>query len=163
MGEMMSDPCEQEAVFSECGSGHMGKLCLQLNCNSDCVHVLRSMVTVMTARAGMDELQSNRVAIAVDEVFANIAAHAYAGNPGRVELETQIIQGDGKHKELVFYFRDYASVCWTGSLEGITAEVPDVETLCPGGLGLKLICSVADYCKHEILDDGNCWQLGFII
>jgi anti-sigma regulatory factor (Ser/Thr protein kinase) len=121
------------------------------------------MVAVMTARAGLEELQSNRVAIAVDEVFANIAAHAYGGKPGRVEFETQIFRRDDKSRELVFYFRDYASVCWTGSLEGITAEVPDAETVQPGGLGLKLICSVADYCEHEILDDGNRWKLGFVI
>jgi anti-sigma regulatory factor (Ser/Thr protein kinase) len=159
----MVSPCAQEVAFPECESSHTGKLCLQLNCNSDCVHVLRSIVAVMTARAGMDELQSNRVAIAVDEVFANIAAHAYGGSPGRVEFETDIVYRDDKNKELVFYFRDYASVCWAGSLEGIKAEVPDVETLCPGGLGLKLICSVADYCAHEILDDGNRWKLGFVI
>jgi serine/threonine-protein kinase RsbW len=159
----MVSPCAQEAVLPECESSHTGKLCLQLNCNSDCVHVLRSIVAVMAARAGMDKLQSNRVAIAVDEVFANIVAHAYEGSPGRVEFETEIVHRDDKNKELVFCFRDYASVCWAGNLECITAEVPDVETLRPGGLGLKLIFSVADYCAHEILDDGNRWKLGFVI
>jgi anti-sigma regulatory factor (Ser/Thr protein kinase) len=159
----MVSPCVQDVTFSEYENSQVGKLCLQLNCNSDCVHVLRSMVAVMTVRAGLDELQSNRVAIAVDEVFANIAAHAYGGKPGRVEFETQIFPRGDKSRELVFSFRDYASVGWTGSFEGITAEEPDAETLCPGGLGLKLICSVADYCEHEILDDGNRWQLGFVI
>ena len=159
----MVSPCVQEVVLPECESSHTGKLCLQLNCNSDCVHILRSIVAVMAARAGMNKLKSNRVAIAVDEVFANIAAHAYQGNPGRVEFETEIVHCDGKNKELVFYFRDYASVCWAGNLECITAGVPDVETLRPGGLGLKLICSVADSCAHEILDDGNRWKLGFVI
>jgi anti-sigma regulatory factor (Ser/Thr protein kinase) len=159
----MASPCVQDVTFPECESSHVGKLCLQLNCNSDCVHVLRSMVAVMTVRAGLDELQSNRVAIAVDEVFANIAAHAYEGKPGRVEFETQILHREDKSRELVFYFRDYASVCWAGSLEGITAEIPDAETLCPGGLGLKLIRAVADNFEHEILDDGNRWQLGFVI
>jgi anti-sigma regulatory factor (Ser/Thr protein kinase) len=117
----------------------------------------------MTARAGMNKLQSNRVAIAVDEVFANIVAHAYGGSLGRVEFETEIVHRDDKNEELVFYFRDYASVCWAGNLEYITTEMPDVETLRPGGLGLKLICSIADSCAHEILDDGNRWMLGFVI
>ena len=159
----MASPRVQDIAVSEYKSSHVGKLCLQLNCNSDCVHVLRSMVAVMTARAGMDELQSNRVAIAVGEVFANIAAHAYGGKPGRVEFETQIFHRDDEHQELVFHFRDYASVCWNGSFGSITAEVPDAETICRGGLGLKLVCSVADYCEHEILNDGNRWQLGFVI
>jgi len=159
----MAGPCVQDVAFPECENSHVGKLCLQLNCNCDCVHILRAMVAVMTARAGLDELQSNRVAIAVDEVFANIVAHAYGGKPGRVEFETQILCRDDKSRELVFSFRDYASVNWTGSLEGITAEQPDAETLSPGGMGLKLICSVADHCEHEALDDGNRWQLGFVI
>jgi len=159
----MASPCVQDVAFPECTSSHVGKLCLQLNCNSDCVHVLRSMVAVMTARAGLDELQSNRVAIAVDEVFANIATHAYGGKAGRVEFETQILCQDDKYKELIFHFRDYASICWTGSFEGSAAEVQDLETLCRGGLGLKLVCSVADYCEHEILDNGNRWRLGFVI
>ena len=103
----MASPHVQDVTFSECESDHVGKLCLQLNCNSDCVHILRSIVAVMTVRAGMDELQSNRVAIAVDELFANIAAHAYGGKPGRVEFETQIIRRDDKTRELVFDFRDY--------------------------------------------------------
>ena len=160
---MMVNPDAQDVTFSESENSHVDKLCLQLNCNSDCVHVLRSMVAVMTVRAGLDELQSNRVAIAVDEVFANIAAHAYGGKPGRVEFEAQIVRRGDKSRELVFSFRDYASVCWAGSLEGIAAEQPDAESLCSGGLGLKLICSVADYCEHETLEDGNRWQLGFVI
>ena len=144
-----------------CESSHLGKLCLQLNCSSDCVHVLRSIVAVMSARAEMNELQSNRVAIAVDEVFANIAAHAYAGAPGRVEMEAYISENDDHSQELVFDFRDYATTHWTGSFNGMEEWVPDARTLCPGGLGLKLIHSAADYCQHETLDDGNHWRLGF--
>jgi len=153
----------QDVSLPECESSQLGKLCLQLNCCSDCVHVLRAIVAVMSARAGMNELQNNRVAIAVDEVFANIAAHAYAGEPGRVELEAYIAERDDHTRELVFDFRDYASNCWSGSFDGLDDWMPDAKTLCPGGLGLKLIHSAADYCQHDILDNGNRWRLGFVI
>jgi len=160
---MSTSECIQDVSFTDCESSHVGKLCLQLNCNSDCIHVLRSMVAVMTARAGMDELQSNRVAIAVDELFANIAAHAYNGKPGRVEFITCIETHKQGAQELVFDFRDYASIGWSGDITEIVSHALDTEHLCPGGLGLRLICSVADRCEHEVLNDGNQWRLIFNI
>ena len=159
----MGNPCIQDVSFSDSESSHVGKLCLQLNCNSDCIHVLRSMVAVMTARAGMDELRSNRVAIAVDELFANIAAHAYGGKAGRVELETCICDESEHGQVLIFDFRDFASVGWAGNLKEIADQVPDPDNLCPGGLGMRLICKVSDHCEHETLEDGNHWRLIFNI
>jgi len=138
----------------------MGTIFLQLNCSSDCVHVLRAIVAVMTARVRMDALRSNRVAIAVDELFANIVNHAYAGKPGRIEFESSIeSRADGI--VLLFNFRDYASLGWSGCLEEIAAAHTTPEEPCPGGLGMKLICSVADRCEHDVLDDGNHWRLLF--
>jgi len=160
---MRSSECIQDVSFSDCTSSHVGKLCLQLNCNSDCIHVLRSMVAVMSARAGMDELQSNRVAIAVDELFANIANHAYNGKPGRIEFVTSIETREHGNQALVFDFRDYASIGWGGSITDIISQSLDTDELCPGGLGLRLICSVADRCEHEVLEDGNQWRLIFNI
>ncbi|WP_227819320.1 ATP-binding protein [Mariprofundus micogutta] len=149
--------------FSEKESSHVGKLCLQLNCNSDCIHVLRSMVAVMTARAGMDELRSNRVAIAVDELFANIATHAYGGKAGRVEMETCICNESDRGPVLIFDFRDFASVVWSGDIKAAANHEPDPANLTPGGLGLRLICKVSDHCEHESLEDGNHWRLIFNI
>jgi len=163
---MINNDCIQDVSFSGCESSHVGQLSLQLNCNSDCIHVLRSMVAVMSARAGMDELQSNRVAIAVDELFANIATHAYLGKPGKIEFATRIgrradaAQGESG-QELIFDFRDYASVSLSDDPSDIVSHAPEEDGLCPGGLGLKLICAVADRCEHEILDDGNRWRLVF--
>jgi len=142
-----------------------GKRCtlsLHLDSNSDCVEVLRSVVSVMTARAGMDKLHSNRVAVAVDELFANIAAHAYGGKPGRVEFSASIALEE-KALLLVFDFRDYAKICWHGDIESIACKPLDVEHICPGGLGLKLIHSVADSCEHHELENGNHWRLLFKI
>jgi len=158
---MIASKCVQDVSFSECGGSHVGKLSLQLNCNSDCVFVLRAMVEVMTARAGMNKRQSNRVSIAVDELFANISIHAYGGKAGRVEIETSIEAGELGEQELIFDFRDYASLGWLGNVEETAAQMIDVDNLCPGGLGLKLICSATDRCEHEVLSDGNHWRLIF--
>lgn len=151
-----------EIATRSCAKSLDGKLCLQLESNSDCIDVLRSMVTVMTARAAMSDLRSNRVAIAVDELFANIATHAYGGDPGKVEFETAIYS-ENEDQMLVFDFRDYAPVCWHGDIDKITSQPLDVEHLCPGGLGLRLIHSVADCCEHNVLENGNHWRLIFNI
>ena len=152
----------QDISVNACENSLDGKLCLQLESNSDCIDVLRSMVTVMTARAEMSDVRSNRVAIAVDELFANIAAHAYGGDPGKVEFETSICRED-EDQMLVFDFRDYAPVCWSGDIDKITSQPLDIEHLCPGGLGLRLIHSVADCCEHNVLENGNHWRLIFNI
>jgi len=157
---MTIKPCVQDVAFPECESSHIGRLSLQLNCNSDCVHVLRSIVAVMSARAGMSELRSNRVAIAVDELFANIASHAYGGKAGRVEFESYIVDNI-EGSALLFDFRDFASIGWNGCLKEVAARQIDHENPRPGGLGLKLICSVSDHCEHDVLDDGNRWRLIF--
>lgn len=138
------------------------RLSLQLDSNCDCIEVLRSIVILMTTRAGMSDLRSNRVAVAVDELFANISAHAYAGKTGRVELDATIERKDG-YRLLIFDFRDYANVCWCGNLEEIASQPLDIDNLCPGGLGLKLIHSVADSCEHTPLENGNHWRLLFKI
>jgi len=160
-GEMTADNCMKDVSFPQCESADVGKLSLQLNCNSDCIYILRSMVEVMTTRAGLDKLRSNRVCIAVDELFANILVHAYAGKAGRVEFDAYIgVSADGGH-ELIFSFRDYAALGWLGSVEEAADCVVDVDNLSPGGLGLKLIYSVSDRCEHEVLSDGNRWCLIF--
>jgi len=159
----MGERCVQDVSFSSCESNDVGKICLQWNCNSDCIHVLRSVVEVMTNRAKMDQLQSNRVCVAVGELFANISAHAYGGQAGKVELEVNIVAGSGEWRELVFDFRDYAALGWMGDVQEAAARQVDPEHLCPGGLGLKLIYSVSDRCEHDVLPDGNHWRLIFNI
>jgi len=160
---------QQDVSFPQCESSDVGKISLQLNCNNDCIHVLRSIVEVMTARAAMNELQRNRVCVAASELFANISTHAYGGRAGKLEIESFIAARDNiadageRGRVLIVNFRDYAALGWMGNIEEAAARLPDVEHLSPGGLGLKLICSIADYCEHQVLSDGNCWSLIFHI
>ena len=157
--------CDSEFVqsvdFPASKSGQADCLRLQMNCSSDCIHLLRAMVAVMTARAGMDVLQSNRVAVAVDELFSNIAKHAYGGRAGCVEVDARMVERT-ERAELIFDFRDYAAVHWCGDLPAGEACAEGAPVL-PGGLGLKLICAVASRCEHAALADGNQWRLSFQI
>ncbi len=138
-------------------------LTCELNCESKCIDFLRSVVVIMTKRMGMNPCHSNRVALAVDELFANIAEHGYAGRPGRIEFETRIDAHGSKGKELVFNFRDYTHSDWTYQECETHASGCEPRAITPGGLGLKLIREVADCFEQQKLADGNRWHLTFCV
>ncbi|HXH64180.1 MAG TPA: ATP-binding protein [Mariprofundaceae bacterium] len=138
----------------------------RISCNidacSDCVHVLQSMAELMAVRAGMDPVRANRVAVAVDELFANIMRHGYAGERGRVEMEAVLGRGADGRRRLSFFFRDYApGIGDPGRLE-VKSRGED-ELVKPGGLGLCLIHAVMDEVHHQALADGNRWHLVALI
>jgi serine/threonine-protein kinase RsbW len=96
--------------------------------------------------AGMSEAEAYRVELAVDEACANIVDHAYAGDPGRIDMEIGLIPA----KTFVVTLTD----------EGRPFKVPDgapatppksVEELRVGGLGLRII--------HQAMSDAR-WEFG---
>jgi serine/threonine-protein kinase RsbW len=132
------------------------KIACDVDACSDCVHVLQSVAELMAIRAGMEPLRANRVALAVDELFANIMRHGYADRQGRVEMEAVIASGADGRRRLSFTFRDYApGIEDPGRLD---IRQPG-ERIQPGGLGLCLIHAVMDEVHHQALEDGNRWHL----
>jgi len=128
------------------------QLSCKLNSACDCVHVLCSMVKVMSQRAGLNNKETNRVMLAVDELFANIGQHAYHGKEGRIDM---IVECSGD--SLRFEFRDYASpLTDEDTLQGQSMDASQIR---PGGLGLHLIYAIMDEVKHQRLNDGNLWSL----
>jgi anti-sigma regulatory factor (Ser/Thr protein kinase) len=119
------------------------------------VHVLQSIVEVLGARVGLDEIATNRLALAVDELYANIAKHGYHGKPGPVEFEAHIHRESGGIAQLHFEFRDHAPAIKDKEI----LNGRDINDVAPGGLGMHLICSVMDEVQHEALPDGNRWHL----
>ncbi len=128
-------------------------LSCKLNSACDCVHVLSSMVEVMGHRVGLSDKQTNRLVLAVDELFANIAQHGYQGREG------EIVMSASWHEDtLSFELRDYAPPLLEG--EVLAWPVSDgSNALKPGGLGIRLIYAVMDLVEHEALSDGNRWRL----
>jgi anti-sigma regulatory factor (Ser/Thr protein kinase) len=131
------------------------QLSCKLNSTCDCVHVLSSMVEVMGHRAGLSDKETNRMILAVDEMFANIAQHGYQGREGRVDMAASL-QGD----VLSFELRDYAPPLLKDEMLGWPeqSEAED-EDITPGGLGMHLMRAVMDKIEHESLADGNRWRL----
>jgi len=111
------------------------------------------MVEVMGHRAGLSDKETNRMILAVDEMFANIAQHGYHGREGKVEMSAAWHGGT-----LSFELRDYASPL--GKDEMLGWPVPGAgDDLTPGGLGMHLMQAVMDRIEHEALADGNRWRL----
>ncbi|MDX8389431.1 MAG: ATP-binding protein [Mariprofundaceae bacterium] len=121
-----------------------------INSACDCIHILHAIVEVMGRRTKMCAKSTNRMMLAVDELFANICQHGYCQEQGAIEMSTRLT-----NDRLSFEFRDYAQpvqdVC---TLQGRSFD--DVK---PGGLGMHLIRSVLDEFHHETLADGNRWTL----
>ncbi len=136
-------------------------LSCQLNCESRCIDFLRSAVAVMAERAGMDAHWRNRVTLAVDELFANIAEHGYRGRPGTIEFSARIESMDTGGRCLSFEFRDYADNAWRYDETELSARSAGEPT--PGGLGLRLIREVTDEFVQTRLADGSRWRLSFTL
>ena len=54
-------------------------LSCRLESKCDCVRILHSMVEVIAGRVGLDCVEANRLALAANELFANICSHGYKG------------------------------------------------------------------------------------
>jgi len=129
------------------------QLSCKLNSACDCVHVLSSMVEVMGHRAGLSDKLTNRMILAVDEMFANIAQHGYQGREGKVDMSASL-HGD----VLSFELRDYAPPLLKDEMLGWPRQNAEGD-IKPGGLGMRLMQAVMDKIEHEALDDGNRWRL----
>jgi len=110
------------------------------------------MVEVMGRRAGLNDKETNRVVLAVDELFANISQHGYHGKEGPIEMKAECDDGF-----LRFEFRDYAPPLM--DKDTLQGQSMDASQIRPGGLGLHLIYAIMDEVGHQRLDDGNCWSL----
>ena len=140
----------------------IGKLKFELMCQRDCVHVLHAMVEVIALRAGLTDMETNRVALAVDELFANIIDHGYGDKLGKVHFESKIHINDEGLQELHFSFRDYAPVIHMADLSCERDASGDPADIEPRGLGVRLIHSIMDAVEHVALEDGNQWTLIYI-
>ncbi|MDX8397083.1 MAG: ATP-binding protein [Mariprofundaceae bacterium] len=141
---------------------YLGQLNLRLNSQPDCVHILHAMVEVMAMRVDLTDFETNRVALAVDELFANIACHGYSSAIGPVEFEAKIHHNDAGFSELHFKFRDYAAVVDMSDWVCGGDKPCSAADITPGGLGMQLIHSIMDVVEHQPLSGGNQWLLIYV-
>jgi len=127
------------------------------------LETLRCLAENIGKHACLDKIRLNRIALALDELFANIHEHGYGHQGGKIECSGHCIEQDGQLFQLEIIMRDYAPViedvaCCTGVCPETLKDNP-----VPGGLGMGLICAVTEVFEHTPLANGNQWRLVFDI
>ncbi len=115
------------------------------NSDPENLRLVRRKVFDLAFELGFDEDLRQRIVLAVDEAFANVIRHAYAGCcDGRIELSVWL-DTDAVRFEL----RDYAK-----PVDPNRIKPRDLSECRPGGLGINLIDSVMDRWQFRHPDDG---------
>jgi len=127
------------------------------------LQALQHLADQVCEGACLNAIQLNRIALALDELFANIHAHGYAGQGGEIDCSAKWTGMEGKPCKLEIQLRDYAP-----TIQDIkTCKGVDPETLkehpVAGGLGMHLIYAITESFEHTPLEDGNQWRLVFKI
>ena len=100
--------------------------------------------------AGLDEMKTYSVELAVDEACSNIIEHAY-GEEGKGEIDCScIIEPDG----LTVVIKDRGSSFDPDAVPEVNTKQP-LEERKPGGAGVFLMRKVMDAVRFEFTPDGN--------
>lgn len=109
----------------------------------------------------LSAIQLNRIALALDELFANIHAHGYANQGGDIECSAQWLGDTSGQCLLEIKLRDFAPVIHDVSCcQGIDPTTLQKHPVA-GGLGMHLIYAITETFEHTPLVDGNQWRLVF--
>lgn len=105
---------------------------------------LAAFAAAAAAEVGFDQTQINRIELAVDEACSNIIDHAYAGQPGEIEIE---VSGE-RDRNLQIVIIDQGKPFDPDSVQEYvpTASIDDAKV---GGLGLHLMRQTMDQVYFE--------------
>ncbi|MCS7062331.1 MAG: ATP-binding protein [Anaerolineae bacterium] len=105
---------------------------------------LASFAAAAAAEVGFDELQINRIELAVDEACSNIIDHAYSGQPGEITIE---VSGERGHNLLIVIIDQGKPFDPSSVQEYVPSSSLDDAKV--GGLGLHLMRQTMDQVCFE--------------
>ena len=114
---------------------------------------IRRMVRGWLEASEIAENKAADVVLAIDEACANVIRHAYEGRCDQA-LEISL---HSEPEQLVFQISDHGEPCPPECAEQRPLQIPDLDDLKPGGLGVQLIYQVfdeVDFCPGKVR--GNC-------
>jgi len=125
------------------------------------LQALQKLAEDTCAEACLDKIQLNRIALALDELFANIHSHGYANQGGDIDCSARWIESEDKQCRLEMTLRDYAPTIQDIKLcKGVCPDTLKEHPVA-GGLGMNLIHATTEVFEHSPLVDGNQWRLIF--
>ncbi|MDX8381586.1 MAG: ATP-binding protein [Ghiorsea sp.] len=134
---------------------------LHLNGDKEGLRALQGLAQQACDGTCLNDIQKNRIAVALDELFANIHEHGYANQGGEIECSACWFGEKGEAGHLQVTLRDFAKPLQDLSeCKGVCPETLKDNPV-PGGLGMHLICAITESFEHQPLDDGNQWCLVF--
>ncbi|MBS0186646.1 MAG: ATP-binding protein [Planctomycetes bacterium] len=105
----------------------------------------RDMVQAISRRFGFEELECNKIALAVDEALCNIMRHGYENEPDRpIWLGIWPVEKSHSVTGIRIVIEDLARQIEPDKIKG--RELTDVR---PGGLGVHVIKEVMDKVTYE--------------
>jgi serine/threonine-protein kinase RsbW len=108
--------------------------------------LIRDFVSTLGARAGFDDNEVMRIALAVDEACANVIEHAYGSDTTREVKVHVTVDDDAVHFEIADTGKGF---------DPSQVQAKDVEQLIKerrsGGLGLRLIRTIMDDVQYQII------------
>jgi anti-sigma regulatory factor (Ser/Thr protein kinase) len=114
---------------------------------------IRRMVRGWLEASEIAEETAADVVLAIDEACSNVIRHAYEGRCDQA-LEISL---HSEPEQLVFQISDHGEPCPPECTEKRPLQVPNLDDLKPGGLGVQLIYRVfdeVDFCPGK--ERGNC-------
>ena len=114
---------------------------------------IRRMVRGWLEASEIAEETAADVVLAIDEACSNVIRHAYEGRCDQA-LEISL---HAEPEQLVFQISDHGEPCPPECTEQRPLQVPNLDDLKPGGLGVQLIYQVfdeVDFCPGK--ERGNC-------
>ncbi|MDX8388793.1 MAG: ATP-binding protein [Ghiorsea sp.] len=111
----------------------------------------------------LGKVQLNRIVLALDEMFANIHAHGYANQGGKIDCTAKWTKPSDEQADckLDISLRDFAPT--VENLECCKGVCPETlkDNPVAGGLGMYLIEATTEKFEHTPFADGNLWRLVF--
>jgi len=134
---------------------------LHLNGDKEGLQALHGLAEQACNGTCLNDIQRNRIAVALDELFANIHAHGYDNQGGKIECAASWSGELGEVGCLHVTLRDFAKpIQDLSACKGVCPESLK-ENPVSGGLGMHLIHAITSDFKHQSLADGNQWHLVF--
>lgn len=101
---------------------------------------IRELLRSYVAGSGFTDEQAQNVVLAVDEACTNAIRHSYGGSCDEV-LELDLFSGENG---IEIVLADHGAPVPPECLDLKNTLPPDPDTVRPGGLGVRLICTVFD-------------------
>ena len=139
--------------------GKSGMRTLEIAAKRENLEKVISFINDLLKENGCSAKEQIKIEVTVEEIFVNIASHAYAPGTGNAVINAEV---SGEPKTLTMIFEDGGA-----RYDPVAKEDPDITLPISerkvGGLGIFLVKKNMDYVNYEYKDGKNILTLKKVI